>query len=235
MDEFVYWQLRRQRADCTPTTRRGKTGYAVEESVRGSVSVDALQKLEYCCRREDRLRRRRERERKRRAPETGGTLEKAMELVQSHSQRILNMSYSSSPACIHTPTVHVQSLYMYCWGALRSAHVNRTELHVHLVNPLCIVVGSPPSAFTTIARSMNTTNSSSTAHSASQLNKEDRLQRRRGPVTEKAKRAKHSQSWHQARGPTGITLQVQCWSARQSLLCSTSSLNKWAAEKSYCC
>ncbi len=35
----------------TPTMRRGKTetGYAVEESVRGSVSVDALQKLEYCC------------------------------------------------------------------------------------------------------------------------------------------------------------------------------------------
>ncbi len=28
--------------------RRGKTGYAVEESVRGSVSVDALQKLEHC-------------------------------------------------------------------------------------------------------------------------------------------------------------------------------------------
>ncbi len=28
--------------------RCGKTGYAVEESVRGSVSVDALQKLEHC-------------------------------------------------------------------------------------------------------------------------------------------------------------------------------------------
>ncbi len=28
--------------------RRGKTGYGVEESVRGSVSVDALQKLEHC-------------------------------------------------------------------------------------------------------------------------------------------------------------------------------------------
>ncbi len=48
-------------------------------------------------RREDRLRHRREHERKHRTPETGGTLEKAMELVQSHSQRIL--SYSSSPAC----------------------------------------------------------------------------------------------------------------------------------------
>ncbi len=28
--------------------RYRKTGYAVEESVRGSVSVDTLQKLEYC-------------------------------------------------------------------------------------------------------------------------------------------------------------------------------------------
>ncbi len=86
---------------------------------------------------------------------------------------------------------------------------------------------SSKSAFTTIARSMNTTNSSSTAHSASQHNREDRLWC--GPVTDKAKRAKHSQSWHQARGPTGITLQVQCWSARHSL----GFLNKWAAE--YCC
>ncbi len=62
--------------------------------------MDAFQKLEYCYtntdEKPDRLRRRRERERKRRAPETGGTLEKAMELV--HSQRIL--SYSSSPVLL---------------------------------------------------------------------------------------------------------------------------------------
>ncbi len=56
-------------------------------------------------RREDRLRRRRECERKRRAPERGGTLEKAMELVQSHSQRILSYSRRLQ----HT---------LYCWGAL---------------------------------------------------------------------------------------------------------------------
>ncbi len=44
MDEFVY------NCDVSVQTamRRGKTGYAVEESVRGSVSVDAFQKLEYC-------------------------------------------------------------------------------------------------------------------------------------------------------------------------------------------
>ncbi len=77
--------------------RHGKTGYAVEESARerkrGRASETATQTL----RREDRLRRRKERERKRRAPETGGTLQKVMELVKSHSQRVL--SYSSSPAC----------------------------------------------------------------------------------------------------------------------------------------
>ncbi len=90
--------------------RRGKTGYPVEESVRGSVSVDALQKLrnwntatqiyhtdgktDYAV------------EESAPRPETGGMLEKAMELVQSHSQRIL--SYSSSRG------QHA----LYCWGAL---------------------------------------------------------------------------------------------------------------------
>ncbi len=58
----------------------------------GRASETATQTL----RREDRLRHRRERKRKRRAPETGGTLEKMIELVQSHSQGIL--SYSPSPA-----------------------------------------------------------------------------------------------------------------------------------------
>ncbi len=43
-------QLRRipRRLCYTRTMRRRKTGYAMEESTRGSVSVDALQKLEYC-------------------------------------------------------------------------------------------------------------------------------------------------------------------------------------------
>ncbi len=84
--------------------------------MRGSVSVDGLQKLEYCYTNtdwEDRLHRRRERERKRRAPETGGTLEKAMELVLSHSQRVL--SCSSSPACI---------VLLGCFN--RRDHVDRT-------------------------------------------------------------------------------------------------------------
>ncbi len=51
--------------------------------------------------------------------------EKAMELVQSHSQRIL--SYSSSPA----------SILLVCFN--QSDYV---DMHVHMVNTLCIDVGS---------------------------------------------------------------------------------------------
>ncbi len=72
-------------------------------------------------------------------------------------------------------------------------------------------------AFTTIARSMNATNSSSTTHSASQYYRKDNLWRRREPKRAsdwESKESNHSRSWHQARAPTGITPQVPRWSAR---------------------
>ncbi len=55
VQRLVRVQLRR-RLCYTPTMRHRKTGYAVEESVRGSVSVDALQKLEYCYAAEESVR-----------------------------------------------------------------------------------------------------------------------------------------------------------------------------------